>query len=839
LAMFLGKALASSEPVLTPWGWKPIGELVVGDEVVDPIGGSARVVGVYPQGLRQLYRVSFSDGSSLECDGDHLWYVREDGAPSARLLTTLEISARLAEGELGPRIPAVAPVRFAGETGEDAPDLCPYAVGGAVGRLVAVADEARRVDETLAGGGDASDLRDDVSASDVLAAARDILRREGLASELKYGTVAARERFLLGFLQSLVGARALEILSEEGAGERGRPLESLARDLLERPGVALRASLASCPEALYRDLVFLIRSLGGLVPAARAEGGERRRLDLVLPAGWPDAVRSPSRSSAGPPAWGKRFLRIEPTGVGHAVCIKVDSPEGLFVARDFIVTHNSGTGKAQPLDAAVLTPTGWRAMGDLQVGDRVLDPFGGEAAVVGVYPQGKREIWEVRTVDGRRARCDLEHLWPVKRASRAAAFEVLTLGEIVERARAGERFLLSFYQEEEISSESEVSLVEFFAAEPVGRFEAQCIALDSASQLYVTEDNLITHNTMMSTQLLANMAAHDVHSIFFSLEQQKATLYVRAACQVLGKSPAEVEGLILAADPDNHEIDPAVRASAQAQLREVTELYKKVYIVDNVPGDSTEAVEMTPRRIEAIIREINMTKFRNRSADVVIIDHLGILRPGADAPRSIQNDELQAAGYIMEELFHVSKATDTFILVLQQLPKEVPPGVWFPKDAGRGGSKQTDYCDIILGAYRPEQESGIDEDEKARRRGQYKLALLKNRHGAEEIAHLIFDTNTLRIVPAPRAPMPDDDIADQPRVEIPEGAVVSDGETAQADGAAETVSSRARRSHPGDELLAGLEEGAIDTLKLAENLGLSLELDDVGDEEESEVVDWS
>jgi len=71
-----------------------------------------------------------------------------------------------------------------------------------------------------------------------------------------------------------------------------------------------------------------------------------------------------------------------------------------------------GAGKAQPLDAKVLTPHGWRNIGDLEVGDLVVDPATGkDAAVIGVYPQGKRPIYRIVFNDEATTECDIEHLW--------------------------------------------------------------------------------------------------------------------------------------------------------------------------------------------------------------------------------------------------------------------------------------------------------------------------------------------------------------------------------------------------------------------------------------------
>src|SRR5262249_50580418 len=57
-----GKALAATTPVLTPLGWKPISEICVGDSAIGSQGKPTTVLGVYPQGKRPAYRVTFSDG---------------------------------------------------------------------------------------------------------------------------------------------------------------------------------------------------------------------------------------------------------------------------------------------------------------------------------------------------------------------------------------------------------------------------------------------------------------------------------------------------------------------------------------------------------------------------------------------------------------------------------------------------------------------------------------------------------------------------------------------------------------------------------------------------------
>jgi len=73
LACGLGKAQPINEIVLTPEGWKEIGTIKVGDSVVGSDGKPTGVMGVFPQGTLDVFRVVFDDGASVECCKNHLW----------------------------------------------------------------------------------------------------------------------------------------------------------------------------------------------------------------------------------------------------------------------------------------------------------------------------------------------------------------------------------------------------------------------------------------------------------------------------------------------------------------------------------------------------------------------------------------------------------------------------------------------------------------------------------------------------------------------------------------------------------------------------------------------
>lgn len=75
---------------------------------------------------------------------------------------------------------------------------------------------------------------------------------------------------------------------------------------------------------------------------------------------------------------------------------------------------SAGTGKAQPLYSKVLTPNGFITMGDIKVGDKVISGNNKISTVLGVYPQGKKDIYEITFDDGSKCRCSDEHLWVVQ-----------------------------------------------------------------------------------------------------------------------------------------------------------------------------------------------------------------------------------------------------------------------------------------------------------------------------------------------------------------------------------------------------------------------------------------
>ena len=118
LAYMRGRAQPVSTPVATPTGFVPIGDLRPGDLVIGSDGRPTPVLGVYPQGEKDVFRVTTQDGASTLACGEHLWTVwtRSDRryGKAPRTVQTSDMVGRLRTAHYRNfELPVVAPVAFA------------------------------------------------------------------------------------------------------------------------------------------------------------------------------------------------------------------------------------------------------------------------------------------------------------------------------------------------------------------------------------------------------------------------------------------------------------------------------------------------------------------------------------------------------------------------------------------------------------------------------------------------------------------------------------------------------------------------------------------------------
>jgi len=111
---------------------------------------------------------------------------------------------------------------------------------------------------------------------------------------------------------------------------------------------------------------------------------------------------------------------------------------------------SAGGGKAQPLDAKVLTPFGFRLMRDIGPGSIIMHPSGANCRVIAEHPQGVKPIYEITFSDGAKTRCCKDHLWLYWQAREKSKLEkksgikgrIATTEMIIDRVDKGDHLII-------------------------------------------------------------------------------------------------------------------------------------------------------------------------------------------------------------------------------------------------------------------------------------------------------------------------------------------------------------------------------------------------------------
>lgn len=86
----------------------------------------------------------------------------------------------------------------------------------------------------------------------------------------------------------------------------------------------------------------------------------------------------------------------------------------LFIRKFPMYIGTRGQGKAMPLNTPILTDKGWINNIDISIGTKIYGRDGELHNVTGIFPQGKKRVWNIRFLDGREIECCEDHLWLVK-----------------------------------------------------------------------------------------------------------------------------------------------------------------------------------------------------------------------------------------------------------------------------------------------------------------------------------------------------------------------------------------------------------------------------------------
>lgn len=407
LAFMRGRAQPAKRNVLTPSGWREIGSLQAGDYVIGSKGTPTRVQGVYPQGKREVFRVTATDGASTLCCAEHLWAVKTPADKRRNrewrvLQTSKMIGSLRAAHQHRYELPMFsAPVAF---PAQEIP-LDPYALGLLLG------------DGCMTGSTTPSFTSADpelVAALGVALPDIEMKPRGGYDFEARHvnggrgglrianpPTVKLRELELSGTYSHskfvpetyLYNSAPVRIGVLQGLLDTdGGPVSQYGR--------SCRIEYVTTSPRLRDDVIFLVRSLGGVAyvrtrhalgrKPGRAKGRDipHRRdaysLDIRLPASIsPFRLARKAEKYAGL-GGGRpmRFItRIEPQGEDECVCIRVSAEDSLYATDDFLLTHNTLNDSFIILDEAQNTTAEQMKMFLTRLG------FGSRAVITGDITQ--------------------------------------------------------------------------------------------------------------------------------------------------------------------------------------------------------------------------------------------------------------------------------------------------------------------------------------------------------------------------------------------------------------------------------------------------------------------
>lgn len=91
----------------------------------------------------------------------------------------------------------------------------------------------------------------------------------------------------------------------------------------------------------------------------------------------------------------------------------------------------AGSGKAQPLDSIIYTPSGPKYLGDLKKNDDVCTPDGKISKIIDIYPQGYKEIFKIEFKQGYNVECCKDHLWEVSHCNWGYRKKILSTQELL------------------------------------------------------------------------------------------------------------------------------------------------------------------------------------------------------------------------------------------------------------------------------------------------------------------------------------------------------------------------------------------------------------------------
>ena len=356
----MGKAQPLDAKIQTINGWKLMGDLQTGDRLASVDGQHSLVTGIYPQGLKQIYTVTFSDGRQAECCDEHLWRVMYREWVEPKVINTSRLMEMLQCVRYKNRL-WIDPVSGDFGHSKELP-INPWVLGALLGDGTLALSHKSIMFSTKS-----SELIDKMNAllthevELVFAGAYDwrIVSKERIAANGQRAYVATN--YFKNALEDIgvIGSRSFDKSIPSLYLEANKDARlALFQGLMDTDGwIEKWGSIRFCTvsEQLAKDVASLARSLGGFCSIAtknttytykdeRKQGRLAYVLNMSFRAGF-DAFTLTEKKDRLRTSWDRQrritFKSIESTRVANAQCISVSHPQRTYVTNDYVVTHNT------------------------------------------------------------------------------------------------------------------------------------------------------------------------------------------------------------------------------------------------------------------------------------------------------------------------------------------------------------------------------------------------------------------------------------------------------------------------------------------------------------------
>jgi replicative DNA helicase len=368
---------------------------------------------------------------------------------------------------------------------------------------------------------------------------------------------------------------------------------------------------------------------------------------------------------------------------------------GLHPGQMIIVAARPGVGKALALNTPLPTPAAWTTMGDVALGDELLDADGLPTRVVAATEvMLGRPCFEIEFSDGTVVVADAAHQWPTIRGIRTSV-QLRCGWDTIAAAGSAMR-----YAEHGSVTALLAPVLRIDSVRRVDSVPVRCVEVDNAASLYLAGRGMVpTHNSTLGLDFMRSCSIkHRLASVIFSLEMSKSEIVMR----------------LLSAEA---KIKLSDMRSGRMNDDDWTRLARRMSEISEAPLYIDDSPNLTMMEIRAKARRLR----QKADLRLIVIDYMQLMTSGKKhESRQVEVSEFS------RHLKLLAKELEVPVVAISQLnrgPEQRTDKKPMLADLRESGSLEQD-ADVVILLHRPD---AFERDDP--RGGEADFILAKHRNG--------------------------------------------------------------------------------------------------------------